>query len=135
MADAVTSQTIIDGERNCVMKFTNVSDGSGESAVAKVDVSALQANTAGTSCSEVRLMRVSHAIVGMSVQMFLDATDNVLLAELAESSNGHMDFKDFGGLPNNAGSGKTGDILFTTKGHSSGDTYSITLEMGKVYSD
>ena len=55
--------------------------------------------------------------------------------ELAESSNGHMDFKDFGGLSNNAGSGKNGDILFTTKGHSSGDTYSIVLEMVKVYSD
>ena len=135
MADAVTSQTIIDGERNCVMKFTNVSDGSGESAVAKVDVSALASNAAGVACSEVRIMRVSHAIVGMSVQMFLDATSNVLLMELAESSNGHMDFKDFGGLPNNAGSGKTGDILFTTKGHSSGDTYSIVLEMIKVYSD
>ena len=135
MADAVTTQTIIDGERNCVMKFTNVSDGTGESAVAKVDVSALASNSAGTACSEVRVMRVSHAIVGMSVQLFLDATSNVLLMELAESSNGHMDFKDFGGLPNNAGSGKTGDILFTTKGHSSGDTYSITLEMVKVYSD
>ena len=135
MADAVTSQTIIDGERNCVMKFTNVSDGTGESAVAKVDVSALTSNSAGTACSEVRVMRVSHAIVGMSVQLFLDATSNVLLMELAESSNGHMDFKDFGGLPNNAGSGKTGDILLTTKGHSSGDTYSITLEMIKVYSD
>ena len=80
-------------------------------------------------------MRVSHAIVGMSVQLFLNASTNVLLVELAESSNGHMDFKDFGGLPNNAGSGKNGDILFTTKGHSSGDTYSITLEMVKVYSD
>ena len=135
MADAVTSQTIIDGERNCVMKFTNVSDGTGESAVAKVDVSALTSNSAGTACSEVRVMRVSHAIVGMSVQLFLDATSNVLLMELAESSNGHMDFKNFGGLPNNAGSGKTGDILLTTKGHSSGDTYSITLEMIKVYSD
>ena len=56
------------------MKFTNVSDGTGESAVAKVDVSALAANSAGTSCSEVRVMRVSHAIVGMSVQMFLNAT-------------------------------------------------------------
>ena len=87
MADAVTSQTIIDGERNCIMKFTNVSDGSGESAVAKVDVSALAANSEGVSCSEVRVMRVSHAIVGMSVQMFLDATSNVLLMELAESSN------------------------------------------------
>lgn len=135
MADAVTSQTIIDGERNCVMKFTNVSDGTGESAVAKVDVSALVSNAAGVACSEVRVLRVSHAIVGMSVQLFLNATSNVLLVELAESSNGHMDFKDFGGLPNNAGSGKNGDILFTTKGHSSGDTYSITLEMVKVYSD
>ena len=135
MADAVTSQTIIDGERNCVMKFTNVSDGTGESAVAKVDVSALASNSAGVACSEVRVMRVSHAIVGMSVQLFLDATSNVLLMELAESSNGHMDFRDFGGLPNNAGSGKTGDILLTTKGHSSGDTYSIVIEMIKVYSD
>ena len=135
MADAITSQTIIDGERNCVMKFTNVSDGTGESAVVKVDVSALTANSEGTSCSEVRVMRISHAIVGMSVQLFLNASTNVLLVELAESSNGHMDFKDFGGLPNNAGSGKNGDILFTTKGHSSGDTYSITLEMVKVYSD
>ena len=135
MADAVTSQTIQDGERNCIMKFTNVSDGTGESAVAKVDVSALTSNSAGVSCSEVRVLRVSHAIVGMSVQLFLNATSNVLLMELAESSNGHMDFADFGGLPNNAGSGKNGDILFTTKGHSSGDTYSITLEMVKVYSD
>ena len=135
MADAVTSQTIQDGERNCIMKFTNVSDGTGESAVAKVDVSALASNAAGVSCSEVRVMRVSHAIVGMSVQLFLNATSNVLLIELAESSNGHMDFKDFGGIPNNAGSGKNGDILFTTKGHSSGDTYSIILEMVKVYSD
>ena len=135
MADAVTSQTIIDGERNCIMKFTNVSDGTGESAEAKVDVSALTSNSAGVSCSEVRVLRVSHAIVGMSVQLFLNATSNVLLMELAESSNGHMDFADFGGLPNNAGSGKNGDILFTTKGHSSGDTYSITLEMVKVYSD
>ena len=135
MADAVTTQTIIDGERNCVMKFTNVSDGSGESAVAKVDVSALAANANGKACSEVRIQRVSHAIVGMSVQLFFNASTNVLAMELAESSNGHMDFKDFGGIPNNAGSGKNGDILFTTKGHSQGDTYSITLEMTKVYSD
>ena len=135
MADTVTTQTIIDGERNCVMKFTNVSDGTGESAVAKVDVSALAANSAGTACSEVRLVRVSHAIVGMSVQLFFNASTNVLIMELAESSNGHMEFGDFGGIPNNEGSFKNGDILFTTKGHSSGDTYSIVLEMIKVYSD
>ena len=135
MADTVTTQTIQYGERNCIMKFTNVSDGTGESAVVKVDVSALQSNPSGIACSEVRLVRVSHAIVGMSVQMFFNASTNVLLMELAESSNGHMDFQDFGGIPNNAGSGKDGDILFTTKDHTSGDTYSIILEMLKVYSD
>ena len=135
MSDTVTTQTIQDGERNCIMKFTNVSDGTGESAVVKVDVSALQSNPSGIACSEVRLVRVSHAIVGMSVQMFFNASTNVLLMELAESSNGHMDFQDFGGIPNNAGSGKDGDILFTTKDHTSGDTYSIILEMLKVYSD
>ena len=134
MADAVASQTIVEGPNKVVMKFTNISDGTGESAVAKVDVSALSANSEGTACSGVRIVRVSHAIVGMSVQLFFNATSNVLIAELAESSNGHMDFKDFGGIPNNAGSGKNGDILFTTKGASSGDTYSITLEMTKIYS-
>ena len=46
MADTVTSQTIQDGERRAVMRFTNVSDGTGESAVKKVDVSALAKNSA-----------------------------------------------------------------------------------------
>jgi len=135
MADAVTSQTIADGERNVVMKFTNVSDGTGESAVAKVDVSALTSNSRGVACSEVRIMQVRFALVGMSVQLFFDATANVLAFELAESSNGNLEFDDFGGIPNNSGSGKTGDILFTTVGHTSGDTYMIILEMVKVYSD
>ena len=35
MADAVTSQTIQDGEKTAILKFTNVSDGTGESAVKK----------------------------------------------------------------------------------------------------
>ena len=135
MADAVTSQTIADGERNVVMKFTNVSDGSGEAAVVKVDVSALSSNSRGVACSEVRLMQVRYAVVGMSVQIYFDATANVLLLEIAESSNGNLEFDDFGGIPNNSGSGKTGDILFTTVGHTSGDTYMIVLEMVKVYSD
>ena len=56
MADAVTSQTIQDGERNLVMKFTNVSDGTGESAVAKVDVSALSSDPAGKGACTIRLV-------------------------------------------------------------------------------
>ena len=75
-------------------------------------------------------------IVGMSVQMFLNATSNVLLMELAESSNGHMDFQDFGGLSNNAGSGKNGDIFFLPlKVIFRRYLFHYVLEMVKVYSD
>jgi len=42
-----------------------------------------------------------------------------------------IDFKPVGGLINNAGTGVTGDILFTTSGHTAGDSYSIILEMDK----
>ena len=34
---------------------------------------------------------------------------------------------------NNAGSGVTGDILFTTVGHSSNDTYTVVLQVRKEY--
>ena len=89
---------------------------------------------------EVTLTLISSVLAMKSILIkspsliFFNASTNVLVAELAESSNGHMDFKDFGGIPNNAGSGKNGDVLFTTKGASNGDTYSITLEMTKIYS-
>ena len=35
--------------------------------------------------------------------------------------------------PNNAGSGITGDIDFTTVGHGSGDAYTVVLTMVKSY--
>jgi hypothetical protein len=57
MADAVTSQTIQDGEKRAILKFTNASDGTGESAVKKVDVSALATNSRGQTCTEVSIAR------------------------------------------------------------------------------
>ena len=49
MADAVTSQTLSDGDRIAVMKFTNLSDGNGESSVEKVDVASLTTKADGTA--------------------------------------------------------------------------------------
>lgn len=125
MADAVTSQTIVDGPRNVVMKFTNLSDGTGESAVLKVDVSALSG-----SPSSVSIKRIIYDVSGMVVTLLWDATSDVRIVELG-SNTGVLDFSSFGGLPNNGGAGVTGDILFTTTGHTSGDSYSIVLEMTK----
>jgi len=133
MADAVTTQTIQDGERNVVMRFTNVSDGTGESAVKKVDVSALAANSAGQACTEVHIQRIYWMTVGMSVKLEFDASTNVLLTHIPADATGDEYYDNFTAIPNNAGSGKTGDIDFTTVGHSSGDSYSIILEMIKRY--
>ena len=133
MADAVTSQTLHDGDRKVVMKFTNISDGSGESAVAKVDVSALSSLPDGTACSGVPIEEIWWQCIGMKVSLFWDATSNVIIMQLGENQSGHHDYRDFGGLSNNSGSGKTGDVLFTTVGHSSADTYSIILSMRKNY--
>jgi|TARA_R110002012_G_scaffold321919_1_gene552376 hypothetical protein len=133
MADAVTSQTLIDGPNKAVMKFTNVSDGSGESAVVKVDVSALEASLNGTACSEVIIERIWWQCIGMKVQILFDATTNAFCIELGENQSGDHDYTSFGGLTNNAGSGVTGDVLFTTVGHSSADTYTIILYMRKKY--
>ena len=133
MADVVTSQTIQDGSRKAVLKFTNASDGTGESAVTKVDVSALSSNAAGESCSSVQINKIWWQCTGMSVKIEFDATRNVLAIGLSEDSNGYHDYSDFSGIPNNAGSGITGDLDFTTVGHSSGDTYMIVLELIKSY--
>tara|TARA_R100001015_G_C4620674_1_gene177683 strand:+ start:110 stop:514 length:405 start_codon:yes stop_codon:yes gene_type:complete len=133
MADAVASQTIQDGERNVVMRFTNVSDGTGESAVKKVDVSALAANSAGQACTEVHIQRIYWMTVGMSVKLEFDASTNVLLTHIPADATGDEYYDNFTAIPNNAGSGKTGDIDFTTVGHSSGDSYTIILEMIKRY--
>ena len=62
-----------------------------------------------------------------------DATTNAFCIELGENQSGDHDYTSFGGLTNNAGSGVTGDVLFTTVGHSSADTYTIILYMRKKY--
>ena len=134
MADAVTSQTIQDGARNLIMKFTNVSDGSGESAVAKVDVSALSVDPmTGATCTRVVISKIQFSTVGMSVKIEFDASTNVLAAHLPADYADELDFTSFTGIPNNAGSGVTGDIDFTTVGHGSGDAYTVVLTMVKSY--
>ena len=133
MADAVTSQTLFDGDKHVVMKFTNISDGTGESAVKKVDVSALESDINGNTCTSVAIEKIWWQCIGMKVRMLFDATSDKFIIELGENQSGYHDYSEFGGIKNNAGSGKTGDGDFTTVGHSSADTYTIILKMRKTY--
>jgi hypothetical protein len=133
MADAVTSQTLFDNERTAIMKFTNISDGTGETAVLKVDVSALTPNNAGKTCTRVTVTRIYIATHGMSVRMLFDATTDVPFFLSAPNNVQTLDMRDFGGITNNGGTGVTGDIMFSTHDASAGDTYWVILEMTKGY--
>jgi|TARA_E500000178_G_scaffold356338_1_gene433504 hypothetical protein len=135
MADAVTSTTILDGDKDFIVQLTNVSDGTGESAVTKVDVSGLSTRSSdGAACTGVKLNKIFYSILGFTkIGLFWDASSDTLCMELNPSADGVLDFSPFGGLQNTSGSGKTGDIQLTTTGHSSGDTYMIVLHCIKSY--
>ena len=138
MADAVTSQTLVDGDRTAVMKFTNISDGNGEASVVKVDVSGLNANAKGETCSRVTIDQIWYDVGGMRVDLEWAATTNVKALMLGGSAaagndHGHMDFRSFGGVKNTEASGVDGDIDLTTSGHTNLDHYTIVLELRKSY--
>lgn len=133
MADAVTSQTILDGERLFIAKFTNISDGTGETGVIKIDVSTLNPNAFGLACNGVKINKIWATTHGMEVRILFDATTDAFAWMIPQNTNYMMDFSSFGGLPSNAGAGVTGDVLFTTLDASSGDMYSIVMECIKTY--
>lgn len=135
MADAVTTQVIMDGEHTAIMKFTNLSDATGETNVVKVDVSALAPSAAGGACIGVTLARLKAMVFGMEVQLKWAADTPQMLLIIPQGSNYVMEFDDFGGIPNNAGAGKTGDITFTTQNAGAGDSYSIILRLWKHYAN
>jgi hypothetical protein len=125
MANAITITTILDGVRNLIKKIDIVGDGSGEETdTLIVDVSA-------HGCTAVSILKEYHQISGFSANLEWDAsTDTVAFATI--EGEGGIDFNLLGGpLNNNSGSGKTGDIMMSTSGLSSGDTGSIILVMRK----
>jgi len=134
MADAVTSTTLMDSDRVAIIQLTNTSDGTGEAAVKKVDVSALSDSSTGQACTGVRLAKIVYSTFGMSVKLLWDATTDTICWDLNSDYTDSEDFTEFGGIRNTAAaSGKTGDIMLTTTGHSDGDSYVIVLTLYKDF--
>lgn len=123
MADAVATQVLQDGTYHMVVKLTNVSDGTGESAVKKVDAS-------DYSASAFRIEKIDYSTVGMAVRLLWDATTDVVAWAIPQDVIGRHCFSP--ALTNDAGTGVTGDILLTTVGHTTGDSYSIVLHLTKI---
>lgn len=129
MADAVTTTVTFESKSEIEVILTNISDGNGESAVTKVDVSALT-----PACAEVALVECEYATYGMAVRLLWDATADTVALLIPQDQYGLIDFRKSarGVLRNNSGAGKTGDVQLTTVGHTSGDTYWIRLRFRKL---
>lgn len=126
MADTVDSLVVHAGRRRRTVRFTNRSDGTGESAVVKVDKSALT-GLDGTEPSKLVVEKIQYSIEGMSVRLDWDHdTDDEVVTLVGQ---GCLDWTNVGGLVDPGSAGGTGDILFTTNGHTAGDSYDITLHL------
>ena len=128
MADTVTTQTIADTSGvKFVAKLTNLSDGSGETLVKKIDASEL---TFMSEDGNRLIARVYYSINTSDrksgVELIWDGETNATALFL--SGQGFMDFRtDGNSIPNNATT-PTGDVLLSTKNFASGDNYTIIVE-------
>ena len=138
MADVVTSQTIVDtvGTKT-VMKFTNISDGSGETLVTKMDASELTFMTEDANRVLAKIYWSVNTTNGKSGVELLWAGSGTSGANATIgffSGRGFHDYFTAGNsIPNNAtltaNTSPAGDILLSTTGFVAGDNYTLILEI------
>jgi hypothetical protein len=128
MADTVDTIVQLSGKNRYFVRLYNVSDGTGETNVIKVDKSTLT-NVNGVEPTKLNLVSVQWSIQGFSsVRLAWDHTTDDEMVVLG-SGQGYMDFSEAGALADPGSTGATGDVLLTTGGAVSGASYNIVLEL------
>lgn len=135
MADTVTTNTMMSGIRSkrVIIHMTGISDGTGESAVVKVDRSTLIIPESAQAPTKLHIASVRWNVQGYSyIKLSWDHTADDTICLL--SINGYENYETYGGLkdPNTSVdtvTGAIGDILLTSVGAAAGSTYDITLEV------
>ena len=127
MANTITKRTIVDGDRNLVVHIHIDGDGSGE----ETDTVLIDASSYTPAFTDCKLMKIDAALIGFSIELNWDATANVIATHIPDYEF-HQDFRWFGGIPNDAGAGRTGDLLITTTGLGANDHGDFVLFLKKV---
>ena len=138
MADTVTSQTIADvSGQKTTMKFTNLSDGSGETLVKKMDASALNFMTEDATKKISKLnwsVNTQDPKGAVEILWAGSGTTGVNSTAVVLSGRGVWDLRTDGNeISNNAtletSTSPAGDILFSTRNFNNGDSYTIMVEV------
>jgi len=128
MADTVTKQVLSDTSGvKYVIKLTNISDGSGESLVNKVDASE---TTFMSEDGNRKIAKIWWSIntvdTKSSVEILWAGTINATAIVL--SGQGYWDLRTAGNEITNNATTPTGDVLLSTKNFTIGDNYTILIE-------
>ena len=127
MVDTVDTNSIFTGTRKITRKFTNISDGTGETSVVKVDISGLTGPNGVGAPTYTSIEKIEGNVQGFtSVRLHWDHTTDDEIAILGTGCY-YGDWRDEGCLVDPRSTGGTGDILLTTAGAAAGATYDITM--------
>lgn len=128
MADLVTTQTLTDTSGvKFVVKLTNISDGTGETLVKKVDASEL---TFMTEDGNRKIAKIWYSVntsnSKSAVELVWDGVVNSTATILG--GNGYWDLRTSGNEVTNNATTPNGDLLLTTKDFANGDNYTLIIE-------
>ena len=138
MANSVQIQTLVDSERNLVVKLVGILDTSNVSLATLIDPALVASvNTSGLNSqkpSKVAIKKVTYDVEdGLAVNLYWDATADVPIWRFV--GRGFVMGEHIGFLQNNAGAGVTGKVLYDTDGYSSGSvSFSLLIECIKQWS-
>ena len=127
MADVVSTQVLTDttGVKFGV-KMTNISDGTGENLVKKIDASN---TTFMTEDGERKISKIFWSVNTQSgksaVELIWDGETNATAVTL--SGQGFWDLRADGNEIKNNATTPTGDVLLSTKNFANGDNYTILV--------
>ena len=139
MADVVTGPTILQqNDKRVVIKIVNQSDGNGGTTVFG-DVSAMAANSAGTSVAHLNLQRIWFSCAGGdggdTYARLDEEDDDGDIPVLGLTGTGYWDFREFGGIPADKSSNTNeSDVNLVVPGAAdSGNMYTVVAEFVKLY--
>jgi len=128
MADTVTTQVISDTSGvKYVAKYTNLSDGTGETNVLKVDASE---TTFMTEDGNRKISKIWWSVNTISTRSAVELIwDGVTKSTaLLLTGQGYWDFRTPGDEIVNNATTPTGDVLLSTKNFTNNDSYTIIVE-------
>ena len=128
MADIVTTQVLSDTSGvKYVAKMTNISDGSGESLVKKIDASTTTFMTADGNRKIAKIWwSVNTTKANASVELVWEGDTNATAILL--NGQGYWDLRTAGNEIINNATTPTGDVLLSTRDFVVGDNYTILVE-------